>query len=165
VVNVGASHDTAEFAVESIRRWWKLDGRQTYSAARRLLICADAGGSNGNRLRAGKVHLQELADQIQISITVCHYPPGTSKWNKIEHRLFSFISLNWKGQPLVNYETIINLIGGTKTRTGLKVKAVLDTNEYETGLKVSEEQLEGIRLHRHRLHPAWNYTISPRDRK
>jgi hypothetical protein len=165
VVNVGVTHDTAEFAVESIRRWWKLDGRQTYSGARHLLICADAGGSNGNRLRAWKFHLQELADQIQIPITVCHYPPGTSKWNKIEHRLFSFISLNWKGQPLVNYETIINLIGGTKTRTGLKVKGVLDTNEYATGIKVSDEQLEGIRLHRHRLHPAWNYTISPRDRK
>ena len=109
--------------------------------------------------------MQELADQIQIEITVCHYPPGTSKWNKIEHRLFSVISLNWKGQPLVNYETIINLIGGTRTRTGLKVKAVLDTNEYETGLKVSEEQLAGIRLRRHKLHPAWNYTISPRKRK
>ena len=109
--------------------------------------------------------MQELADQIQIEITVCHYPPGTRKWNQIEHRLFSFISLNWKGQPLVNYETIINLIGGTKTRTGLKVKAVLDTNEYETGLKVSEEQLAGIRLRRHKLHPAWNYTISPRKRK
>jgi hypothetical protein len=121
---------------------------------------ADAGGSNGNRLRAWKVHLQELADQIQITITVCHYPPGTSKWNKIEHRLFSVISLNWKGQPLVNYETIINLIGGTRTRTGLKVKAVLDTNEYETGLKLSEEQLEGIRLRRHRLHQAPGTTRS-----
>jgi Rhodopirellula transposase DDE domain len=164
VVNVGVTHDTAEFAVESIRRWWKLDGRKTYPVARRLLICADAGGSNGNRLRAWKLNLQQMADQIRIPITVCHYPPGTSKWNKIEHRLFSFISLNWKGEPLINYETIINLIGGTKTRTGLKVKAVLDTNEYETGIKVSDEQLEGIRLRRHRVHPAWNYTISPRQR-
>src|SRR5580700_550486 len=162
VVNVGVTHDTAEFAVESIRRWWKLDGRKTYPAARRLLICADAGGSNGNRLRAWKLNLQQMADQIQIPITVCHYPPGTSKWNKIEHRLFSFISLNWRGQPLVNYETIINLIGGTKTRTGLKVKAVLDTNEYETGIKVSDEQLEEIQIRRHKVHPAWNYTISPR---
>ncbi len=165
VVNVGVTHDPAELAVESIRRWWKLDGRKTYPEARRLLICADAGGSNGNRLRLWKLNLQQMADQIQIPITVCHYPPGTSKWNKIEHRLFSFISLNWKGEPLINYETIINLIGGTKTRTGLKVKAVLDTNQYEIGIKVSDEQLEGIRLRRHRVHPAWNYTISPRQRK
>ena len=164
VVNVGVTHDTAEFAVESIRRWWKLDGRRSYPAARRLLICADAGGSNGNRLRAWKIHLQQMADQIRIPITVCHYPPGTSKWNKIEHRLFSFISLNWRGQPLINYETIINLIGATKTRTGLKVKAVLDTNEYETGIKVSDEQLGEIQLRRHTVHPAWNYTILPRRR-
>jgi hypothetical protein len=164
VVNVGVTHDTAEFAVESIRRWWKLDGRKSYPAARRLLICADAGGSNGNRLRAWKLHLQQMADQIQIPITVCHYPPGTSKWNKIEHRLFSFISLNWRGEPLINYETIINLIGGTKTRTGLKVKAVLDTNEYETGIKVTDEQLEEIQIRRHKVHPAWNYTISARPR-
>jgi hypothetical protein len=122
VVNVGVTHDTAEFAVESICRWWKLDGRKTYPAARRLLICADAGGSNGNRLRLWKLNLQQLADQIQLPITVCHYPPGTSKWNKIEHRLFSFISLNWKRQPPSNYETIINLIGGAKTRTGSKSK-------------------------------------------
>jgi hypothetical protein len=164
VVNVGVTHDTAEFAVESIRRWWKLDGRRSYPAAGRLLICADAGGSNGNRLRAWKLHLQQMADQIRIPITVCHYPPGTSKWNKIEHRLFSFISLNWRGQPLINYETIINLIGGTKTRTGLKVKAVLDTNEYETGIKVSDEQLGEIQIRRHKVHPAWNYTILPRWR-
>jgi hypothetical protein len=165
VVNVGITHDTAEFAVESIRRWWKLDGKQTYPEANRLLICADAGGSNGTRLRAWKLNLQYLADQIKIPITVCHYPPGTSKWNKIEHRLFSFISLNWKGEPLINYETVVNLIGGTKTRTGLEVKAVLDTNDYEIGLKVSDEQLEEVRLRRHRVHPAWNYTISPRERK
>jgi len=164
VVNVGVTHDTAEFAVESIRRWWKLDGRKSYPAAGRLLICADAGGSNGNRLRAWKLHLQQLADQIQIPITVCHYPPGTSKWNKIEHRLFSFISLNWRGEPLINYETVINLIGGTKTRTGLKVRAVLDTNKYEIGIKVSDEQLDGIRLRRHKVHPVWNYTILPRQR-
>jgi hypothetical protein len=164
VVNVGVTHDTAEFAVESIRRWWKLDGQTLYPAAARLLICADAGGSNGNRLRAWKVNLQQLADQIRIPITVCHYPPGTSKWNKIEHRLFSFISLNWKGQPLLNYESIINLIGGTKTRTGLTVQAVLDENEYETGIKISAEQLDEIRLRRHKVHPDWNYTISPRAR-
>jgi hypothetical protein len=165
VVNVGVTHDTAEFAVESIRRWWKLDGRKTYPTARRLLICADAGGSNGNRLRAWKLNLQRMADQIRIPITVCHYPPGTSKWNKIEHRLFSFISLNWRGEPLINYETIVNLIGATKTRTGLQVKAVLDTNDYETGIKVSDEQIEEIQLRRHKVHPDWNYTISPRQRK
>jgi hypothetical protein len=164
VVNVGVTHDTAEFAVESIRRWWKLAGRRSYPAAGRLLICADAGGSNGNRLRAWKLHLQWMADQIRIPITVCHYPPGTSKWNKIEHRLFSFISLNWRGQPLINYETIINLISGTKTRTGLKVKAVLDMNEYETGIKISDEELGEIQLRRHKVHPAWNYTILPRGR-
>jgi len=165
VVNVGVTHDTAEFAVESIRRWWKLDGRKTYPSARRLLICADAGESNGNRLRAWKLNLQQMADQIRIPITVCHYPPGTSKWNKIEHRLFSFISLNWRGEPLINYETIVNLIGATQTRTGLKVKAVLDTNDYETGIKVSDEQIEEIQLRRHKVHPGWNYTISPRQRK
>jgi Rhodopirellula transposase DDE domain len=161
VVNVGITHETAEFAVESLRQWWKLDGKKTYRDARRLLICADAGGSNGNRPRAWKVHLQQFADQIQLQITVCHYPPGTSKWNKIEHRLFSFISLNWKGQPLINYETIINLIGATKTRTGLKVKAVLDRKEYETGIKVSDRELEAVRLRRHKFHPQWNYTIVP----
>lgn len=163
IVNVGISHDTAEFAVESIRQWWKLDGRKTYPEARGLLVCADAGGSNGNRLRAWKVHLQHFADQSQVPITICHYPPGTSKWNKIEHRLFSFISLNWKGQPLINYETVINLIGATKTRTGLKVKAVLDRKEYETGIKVSAEQLDAVRLSRHKFHPEWNYTIVPHE--
>jgi len=164
VVNVGVTHDTAEFAVESIRRWWKLDGQNSYPAAQRLLICADAGGSNGSRLRAWKLNLQQMANQIRIPITVCHYPPGTSKWNKIEHRLFSFISLNWRGQPLINYETIINLIGGTKTRTGLKVQAVLDTNEYETGIKVPDKEFEKIKIRHHKVHPAWNYTISPLQR-
>src|SRR2546427_5719202 len=162
VVNVGISHDTAEFAIESIRRWWRLDGRRLYRTARRLLICADSGGSNGPKLRAWKLGLQILANALGKSISVCHYPPATSKWNKIEHRLFSFISLNWRGQPLVNYETIINLLGGTKTRTGLKVKAVLDTNDYEIGIKVSDEELEDVRLRRHKVHPVWNYTISPR---
>ncbi len=135
VVNVGVTHDTAEFTAESIRRWWRLDGKRHYRGARRLLICADSGGSNGNRMRAWKLHLQGLTDETGMAITVCHYPPGTSKWNKIEHRLFSFISLNWKGKPLVNYETVVNLIGGTRTRGGLKVKAVLDTNQYETGIE------------------------------
>ena len=124
VVNVGVTHDTAEFAVESIRRWWKLAGRKRKPAAKRILICADAGGSNGSRSRAWKLHLQELVDELGMAITVCHYPPGTSKWNKIEDRLFSFISLTWKGQPLINYETVVNLIGATKTKSGLRVKAV-----------------------------------------
>ena len=128
VVNVGITHDTAEFAVASIRQWWKLAGRHRYPQAQRLLLCADAGGSNGYRLRAWKLHLQALADQLQVPIPVCHYPPGTSKWNKIEHRLFSFISLNWKGKPLVSYEAVVHLIGGTRTRTGLKIHAKLDTS-------------------------------------
>ena len=151
--------------MESLRQWWKLDGCKTYPAAQRLLICADAGGSNGHRRRAWKVNLQKLTDQMSIPITVCHYPPGTSKWNKIEHRLFSFISLNWKGLPLINYETIINLIGATRTRAGLKVKAVLDRKEYEKGIKVSDQELEAVRLRRHKFHPEWNYTILPHERK
>ena len=162
VVSVGVTHDTAEFAVESIRRWWRLDGKRHYGGTRRLLICADSGGSNGSRPRAWKLQLQALSDETGMAITVCHYPPGTSKWNKIEHRLFSFISLNWKGKPLVNYETVVNLIGGTRTRAGLKVKAVLDTNRYETGIAVSDEDIAQLRLKRHKVQPAWNYTISPR---
>ncbi len=165
VVNVGISHDTAEFAVESIRRWWRLDGRQRYGSARRLLICADGGGSNGSRTRAWKANLLELAEGIGIPITVSHYPPGTSKWNRIEHRLFSFISLTWKGQPLWNLETVINLIGATRTRTGLRVKAVLDTARYETGVKISDEQIDTQRIRRSQFHPEWNYTILPRTPK
>lgn len=162
VVNVGVTHETAEFAVESIRRWWRLDGKRHYRQAPRLLICADSGGGNGSRQRAWKVHLQELSDEIGIAITVCHYPPGTSKWNKIEHRLFSFISLNWKGKPLINFETVVNLIGGTRTRTGLKVKAILDTTHYETGVALSKRDMDQLKLTRHKTHPDWNYTLSPR---
>jgi len=162
VVNVGVTHDAAEFAVESIRRWWKLAGRKREPGAKRILICADAGGSNSSRSRTWKLHLQELADELRMAITVCHYPPGTSKWNKIEHRLFSFISLTWKGQPLINYETVVNLIGATKTKSGLRVKAVLDTNEYVTGVKVSKSQMEALSIHRHNTHPDWNYTLEPR---
>ena len=162
VVNVGITHDTAEFAVESIRRWWKLTGRKRKPRAKRILICADAGGSNSSRSRAWKLYLQDLVDELGIVITVCHYPPGTSKWNKIEHRLFSFISLTWKGQPLVNYETVVNLIGATKTKSGLQVKAVLDTNEYQTGVKVTKSQMESLRIRRHKNHPDWNYTLDPR---
>ena len=159
LVNVGITHDTAEFAVESIRRWWRLLGKRTYPAARRLLISADAGGSNGNRLRAWKLHLQRLADELGLPITVCHYPPGTSKWNKIEHRLFSFISMNWRGQPLVSYEAVVNLIGGTRTRSGLKVKALLDTRDYTTGATVTPRDMQELRLKRHAFHPDWNYTL------
>ena len=162
VVNVGISHATAEFAVESIRRWWRLMGKRAYPGAQRVLISADAGGSNGPRLRAWKAHLQRLADELRLPITVCHYPPGTSKWNKVEHRLFSFISLNWQGQPLVSYETVVNLIGGTRTRTGLKVKAILDTHDYETGQAITPAEFKTLRVRRHPFHPDWNYTLLPR---
>jgi hypothetical protein len=128
-----------------------------------LLICADSGGSNGNRQRAWKLYLQALSDETGMAITVCHYPPGTSKWNKIEHRLFSFISLNWRGKPLLNFETVINLIDGTHTRSGLKVKAVLDTNQYETGVPTLDEEIDKLRLKRHKTHPNWNYTLLPRN--
>jgi len=162
-VNVGMSHETAEFAVESLRRWWKVFGRRHYPQAGRLLLCADGGGSNGARNRAWKYHLQQFADQMALEVTVCHYPPGTSKWNKIEHRMFSFISLNWKGRPLVSYETVVNLIGATRTKTGLRIKAALDTREYEAGVKIPDEEMERINLRPHSTHPFWNYTISPRS--
>ncbi len=158
-VNVGMSHDTAEFAVESLRRWWRLFGRRRYPRAKALLLCADGGGSNGSRNRAWKYHLQQLADHLGVAITVCHYPPGTSKWNKIEHRMFSFISLNWRGRPLVSYETVVNLISATRTRAGLRVKAILDPRSYEAGTKISDEEMEAIRLERHVRYPDWNYTI------
>ena len=161
VVNVGVSHDTAAFAVESIRRWWRLLGRQAYPQAKRLLISADAGGSNGPRLRAWKVERQAFADELGLPITVCHYPPGTSKWNKIEHRLFSFISITWKGQPLLSYQTVVNLIGATRTRTGLSVKAMLDRRKYRTGATVTDEQLATVRLKSHTFQPDWNYTLLP----
>lgn len=162
-VNVGISHDTAEFAVESVRRWWRWVGRRGYPKAARLLLCADGGGSNGSRNRAWKYHLQEFADQSGLAITVCHYPPGTSKWNKIEHRMFSFISLNWQGKPLVSYETVINLIGATRTATGLRVKAKLDTRLYEAGAKITDEEMKRLNLQTHRTNPKWNYTIAPHN--
>lgn len=163
VVNVGITHETAEFAVESIRRWWRLLGRKAYPQARRLLICADAGGSNGSRLRAWKVHLQALADQLGMAVTVCHYPPGTSKWNKVEHRLFSFISMNWRGRPLLSYEAVVNLIGGTTTKSGLRVKALLDTREYEPGQKITDDEMRTLRMTPHRFHGDWNYTFQARS--
>jgi hypothetical protein len=162
LVNVGITHDTAEFAVESIRKWWRTLGRKAYPKAKRILICADAGGSNGNRSRAWKAHLQQLSDQLKLPITVCHYPPGTSKWNKIEHRLFSFVSMNWKGQPLVSYEAVVNLIGGTTTKSGLTVKAALDRNTYETGQKIDDQTMKGLSLKPHKFHGDWNYTMQPR---
>lgn len=160
-VSVGMSKDTAEFAVGAIRRWWRLFGRRRYPDATGLLICADGGGSNGARNRAWKFHLQRLADRTGIAVTVCHYPPGTSKWNKIEHRMFSYISLNWRGQPLVSYETVVNLISSTTTRGGLRIKAALDEREYETGVKITDKQMAQVQLEPHRTYPEWNYTISP----
>lgn len=161
MVNVGNDHDTSEFAVESIRQWWSLIGKHRYADAKKLLICADGGGSNGSRNRGWKIHLQELVNQIGIPITVCHYPPGTSKWNKIEHRMFSFISMNWKGKPLVSYETIINLIGSTETKNGLKVAVREDNSKYATGVKFSNEDMSKLHLEPFPLHPKWNYTLLP----
>ncbi len=158
-VNVGCDNDTAEFAVESIRRWWMQVGKRAYPQARKLLICADSGGSNGYRTRLWKCELQALADLAGVEITVYHFPPGTSKWNKIEHRLFSFISMNWRGQPLISHEVIVNLIGATKTRTGLRVKARLDKRKYPRSIKVSDEELAIVKLKPHKFHGEWNYTI------
>lgn len=160
-VNVGIDHDTAEFAVESIRRWWNEVGQDQYPKAARLLITADGGGSNGSRVRLWKWELQHLADETGLEIRVCHFPPGTSKWNKIEHRLFAFISQNWRGKPLVNYEVILKLIAATKTRTGLTVASRLDTNSYPSGRKISDEQMETLSLRRDDFHGEWNYTILP----
>jgi transposase len=161
-VNVGISHDTAQFAVASIRGWWRKLGRERYPAAEQLLITADAGGSNGYRTRLWKVELQQLADELGLTIQVCHFPPGTSKWNKIEHRLFSFISKNWRGRPLDSLATVVNLISNTKTKTGLCVEASLDYASYEKGLKVSREQMEQLNLSRDEFHGEWNYSLRPR---
>jgi len=162
-VSVGVDHDTAAFAVESIRRWWRWMGRRAYPAAAQLLITADAGGSNGVRLRLWKVELQKLADDTGLQITVCHFPPGTSKWNKIEHRLFSYISQNWRGQPLLSHEVVVNLIANTKTKQGLKVHAKLDTNEYPSGIKVTDEELAAVLLKPEKFHGNWNYRILPKS--
>lgn len=162
-VSVGTDHDTASFAVETIRRWWITMGRQRYPAASELMITADGGGSNGSRVRLWKMELQRLADEIRIPIHVSHLPPGTSKWNKIEHRLFSYISMNWRGQPLVSHEVIINLIAGTTTRKGLKVHAELDDSLYPAGIKVSDDEFKQIHLTRNTFHGEWNYRIDPRS--
>lgn len=160
-VNVGISSDTAEFAVNSIWQWWRHFGRKNYKMSEELLICADGGGSNSSRAKAWKFYLQDLANKTGLSITIAHYPPGTSKWNKIEHKMFSFISMNWKGRPLTNYEAVINLISSTKTKSGLKVKAKLDKREYKKGVKISEEDFKKIQLEYHEKFPKWNYTINP----
>jgi len=160
-VNVGMSSDTASFAVESIRRWWRKLGRKRYPMASRLYITADGGGSNGVRVRLWKRELQVLASETGLEIVVSHLPPGTSKWNKIEHRLFSFISQNWRARPLVSYQTIVQLIAGTTTSTGLKVHCELDTNVYPKGIVVSDEEMAAIHITRDDFHGDWNYTISP----
>ena len=160
-VNVGINHDTAEFAVASIRRWWEKMGQANYKTSKRLLITADCGGSNGYRLRLWKQQLQTFADETGLAITVCHLPPGTSKWNKIEHRLFSFISINWKGRPLTSYQVIINLIASTRTQTGLKVYAVLDDRPYQLKRKVTDKQMEALQIEPHEFHGEWNYTFIP----
>lgn len=162
-VNVGTDHDTAVFAVESIRQWWQLAGCQAYNNISELLITADGGGSNGSRIWLWKWELQQLSDELGIPISVCHFPPGTSKWNKVEHRLFSFISGNWRGEPLVNYETVVNLIANTKTASGLLVKCRLDRSQYPTGESVSKENRKSINIKRNDFHGEWNYTISPRQ--
>jgi transposase len=162
-VSVGMDHDTAEFAVETIRRWWRTMGRPAYPEATRLMITADAGGSNGSRLRLWKVELQKLADETGLRIVVCHFPPGTSKWNKIEHRLFSYITQNWRGKPLRSFQAIVNLIAATTTTTGLKVHAELNTEAYQSGIKVSDQELALVKIRRDKFHGDWNYEIQPRN--
>jgi hypothetical protein len=161
-VNIGTDHDTGAFAVASIRGWWRFEGKQLYPKARSLLITANGGGSNGYRLRIWKYELQRLADSIGLAITVCHFPPGTSKWNKVEHRLFSFISSNWRGEPLLDYETIVNLIAGRTTAKGLKVTCRLDRRNYPVGRKISDEEFATVNLIRNEFHGEWNYSIRPK---
>jgi hypothetical protein len=161
-VSVGINHDTADFAANSIRQWWKQMGRRRFPRASELMITADGGGSNNYRSRLWKMALQKLADHLGFKLKVCHFPPGTSKWNKIEHRLFSYITSNWRGQPLVSLQTIVNLIASTTTTTGLVVQAALDTNVYKTGIKISDEEMSKLRLIPCAFHGEWNYTIAPR---
>ena len=161
-VSVGTDHDTAAFAVEAIRRWWQTMGKPLYPDAKRLLVTADAGGSNGYRVRLWKLELQKLADETGLEIAVCHFPPGTSKWNKIEHRLFSAITQNWRGKPLVSHETVVNLIAATTTRTGLRVRSGLDTNDYPKGVKVGDAEMETLYHQPEAFHGEWNYTLLPR---
>lgn len=160
-VNVGTSYDTSQFAVDSISQWWSLLGKKKYSAAKKILITADGGGSNGSRVKLWKTSLQKFANESMLEITVCHFPPGTSKWNKIEHKLFSQISCNWKGIPLVDIETIVQLIGATSTKQGLKVTAKKEDKAYEKGIKISDEEMKNIKMKKHKFHGEWNYTIKP----
>lgn len=161
-VSVGITHDTARFAVSSIRRWWTEMEATRFPRARKLMITADGGGSNSSRNRLWKVALQDLADELQLPLHVCHFPPGTSKWNKVEHRLFCFITKNWRGRPLTSHQTIVELISSTTTDAGLTVRAALDENEYETGIKISDEELSRVKLKRSEFHGDWNYAIRPR---
>ena len=161
-VSVGVDHDTAEFAVETLRRWWRHMGSPMYPGATQLLITADGGGSNGSRCRLWKVQLQELADETGLRITVCHFPPGTSKWNQIEHRMFCHITQNWRGRPLVDHEVVVNLIGSTTTETGLEIRAELDRSAYPIGQEVTKQQMESLSIERESFHGDWNYTIRPR---
>ena len=160
-VSVGIDHDTASFAVESIRRWWKMMGKKAFPKAMKLLITADGGGSNGARVRLWKIELQALANDLGFPVSVCHLPPGTSKWNKIEHRLFSFITQNWRGKPLVTHQVIVSLIAATTTKTGLKVQAMIDDSTYPTGRKVSDDELAAVNLVQDIFHGEWNYTVYP----
>jgi hypothetical protein len=160
-VNVGTDHDTATFAVESIRRWWRSMGAPLYRKAERVLICADGGGSNGYRSRLWKVELQRLATETGLEITACHLPPGTSKWNKIEHRLFSHITMNWRGRPLVSHDVVVSLIGSATTASGLRIKARLDKRRYPIGVQVPDDAMLAIKLRPHRFHGDWNYTLPP----
>lgn len=162
-VNIGIDHDTAEFAVESIRRWWREMGEETYPQAHRLLITADCGGSNGNRVRLWRRELQRLADELKMPIQVCHFPPGTSKWSKIEHRMFCHITANWRGRPLISRQVVVNLIGSTTTREGLRIKAGIDDNTYHKGIKVTDEELAALAIDRDAFHGEWNYKLSPRN--
>lgn len=160
-VNVGTSADTAAFAVESIRRWWLSMGQESYPKATKLLITADGGGSNGSRVRLWKTELQGFANETGLEISVCHFPPGTSKWNKIEHRMFSYISQNWRGKPLISIETIVNLIGSTKTKTGLKIQTAVDTSPYVKGIKITDAGMAALGIHKNDFHGEWNYTLNP----
>ena len=164
-VSIGTDHDTAEFAVETIRRWWLAMGRKKHPKAKKLLITADGGGSNGSRNKLWKTELQKLADELSMEISVCHFPPGTSKWNKIEHQMFSYISMNWRGRPLTNYETIVNLISNTTTKNGLKINCDLDESKYQTGIKITDEQMQDLRLTKEKFHGEWNYKLKPHECK
>ena len=162
-VTVGTDHDTSAFAVATLRTWWQTVGHDRYPTADRLLICADGGGSNGSRVRAWKIELAAFAAQTGLHVTVCHLPPGTSKWNKIEHRLFSQITMNWRGRPLNTHQVIVDLISNPTTATGLTVRCVLDTDQYPTGLAYTAADIESLPLDRHEFHGEWNYTLHPRD--